>query len=81
VKKPVSKFAFECNLQRYTGVEESPLGELVEFLLQRWVGGEGSGLGGAAAAGGGSCNAVPAATHRLVATAFLDLCVRWGCTR
>ena len=48
----------------------SPLGELVAFLLSRWGAG---GDGGNPAGGGG----VPAAAHRLVASAFLDLCVRY----
>ena len=73
------------------GVEESPLGDLVEFLLERWGGGGGTGgeagLGGGVGAGAGAgadsffssqqSHAVPAATHRLVASAFLDLCVRY----
>jgi len=83
------------------GVEESPLSELVEFLLERWGGGAGAGgaagagaigVGAAAGAGAGAGaaalagaaagagGAVPAATHRLVAAAFMDLCVRQGLT-
>jgi len=52
------------------GVEESPLGELIGFLLERWNGGGGGG-------GGGDGGGVPASAHRLVASAFLDLCVRY----
>jgi exportin-T len=45
------------------GVEESPLGELVEMLLSRWdvVG----------------SNSPRVATHRLVAPALLEICVRY----
>ena len=47
----------------------SPLGELVAFLLSRWSAGGDANLAGGVG--------VPAAAHRLVASAFLDLCVRY----
>ena len=66
------------------GAEASPLGDLVEFLIERWAGGgdrptTGGPAGGISGASRGDLGTVPAATqtHRLVASAFLDLCVRY----